>query len=241
MREERAPHEGDDMRSESAPRLREGFSKTRKSAKTRAEIVAAARDIVAQRGSTEFQMAELSDRCGISKGALYYYFPDRGAIVAEVLADEVARFEGRLDAAARDAASAHDALRALCREFASCLRDGGPLALALASNLNGLVPSVGSDIEGWVQRFTAIIRRQIVCAQQEGSIRAEVRPELAAAGVCGMFIVGSLTLAHQPAGTGPYDGRRPHDGGSHADADVEATVGELFDYAVRGLAAGAAL
>lgn len=217
---------------EKTPRLREGFSKTRKSAKTRATILATASDLIAQKGSTDFQMAELSERCGISKGALYYYFPDRDAIVGEVFADEVSRFERRLVAATEEAKNAHDALQALCREFASCLKDGGPLALALASDLGGLAPSVGSDIEGWVERFTALIRGQILRAQVEGTIRAEVNPGLAAAGICGMFIVGSLTLVHTPQQAGVGAG----DGAHKPAADVETTVRELFDYAVRGIA-----
>ena len=57
-------------------------SKTRKSARTRARILEAAARLVSERAGVDFQMAEIAERCDMSKGALYYYFRDRDAILA---------------------------------------------------------------------------------------------------------------------------------------------------------------
>ena len=58
---------------------------TPKSAATREKIMAAATSLMAERGSADFQMAEVSARCGMSKGSLYYYFSDRAELVRAVL------------------------------------------------------------------------------------------------------------------------------------------------------------
>ena len=66
-----------------ATRLRSG-AKTRKSAATREKIMAAATELMVERGNTDFQMSEVSARCQMSKGALYYYFADKGALVQAI-------------------------------------------------------------------------------------------------------------------------------------------------------------
>lgn len=72
-----------DCRGRGATRLRSG-AKTRKSAATREKIMTAATELMVERGNTDFQMSEVSARCQMSKGALYYYFADKGALVQAI-------------------------------------------------------------------------------------------------------------------------------------------------------------
>ena len=70
---------------------------SRKSQATRARIMQTATDFISERGSTDFQMNEISDRCNLSKGALYYYFIDKAdlmdAIFDQVIGDLVEQVE----------------------------------------------------------------------------------------------------------------------------------------------------
>jgi AcrR family transcriptional regulator len=44
-------------------------------------MLAAASDLIAQKGSDAMRMAEVAERAGVSIGSLYQYFPDKAAII----------------------------------------------------------------------------------------------------------------------------------------------------------------
>ena len=58
--------------------------KTRKSAKTRGRIMEAASRLMVERHGMHFNMSEVSERCRMSKGSLYYYFQDKDDLVEEI-------------------------------------------------------------------------------------------------------------------------------------------------------------
>ena len=87
---------------------------TPKSAVTREKIMAAAAELMVERGGTDFQMMEVSARCEMSKGSLYYYFADKGELVRAVLDRSV---EALVDAVERVVAQAPSA--AACEDCRS--------------------------------------------------------------------------------------------------------------------------
>src|SRR5690554_50966 len=44
-------------------------------------MLAAARDVIAERGSDAMKMGEVAERAGVSIGSLYQFFPDKSAII----------------------------------------------------------------------------------------------------------------------------------------------------------------
>ena len=56
-------------------------ARTKKSAATRKRIMHETTKLMLARGNTNFKMSEISDRARLSKGALYYYFSDREALL----------------------------------------------------------------------------------------------------------------------------------------------------------------
>lgn len=170
-------------------------SKTRKSAATRECIMTAASELMAEHGSTDFQMSEVSDRCRMSKGALYYYFADRDELVHaifEVASDELV---SSIERVVSEAPTARDALSGLCAELAQRLRTGSPLALALTRELTesgeGTLPLSNSHF----LRTVRILAAQIERAKTEGIVRQDVNSELAATFAAGGFLVTSLVSA----------------------------------------------
>ncbi len=62
-------------------------------------IVAAAEDVVAERGYDGTSTNRVATRAGISPGSLYQYFPDKDALITEVLDRYVDALEARISAA----------------------------------------------------------------------------------------------------------------------------------------------
>lgn len=170
-------------------------SKTRKSAATRERIMTAASELMAEHGSTDFQMSEVSDRCRMSKGALYYYFADRDELVHaifEVASDELV---SSIERVVSEAPTARDALSGLCAELAQRLRTGSPLALALTRELTESGEGTLLLSNSHFLRTVRILAAQIERAKTEGIVRQDVNSELAATFAAGGFLVTSLVSA----------------------------------------------
>lgn len=163
----------------------EPTARTDKGARTREKIMAAAAALMTERGGADFQMAEVSERCGMSKGSLYYYFSDRGALVRAVLDRAVDELVAEVERVVATAPSAADSIRGLMGALASATRPGGPLMLAVAGAGSGAAPVEGPRLA----RIVDVLEAQLERAKGEGLVRPGVNARLAAAAVAGAFLV----------------------------------------------------
>ena len=107
--EERVAREKERLRS---------TTKTRKSAETRKRIMNITTQLMVERGNTAFRMSEISRRCGMSKGALYYYFSDKEDLVRTIFEGSVDDLVAGVDAVAASADTPEEALLGISGEFA---------------------------------------------------------------------------------------------------------------------------
>lgn len=175
------------MTHEPCPRAQRGGveTRTRKSAETREKIMASAARLMEERGGAGFQMAEVSERCGMSKASLYYYFSDRGELVRAVLDRAVDELVAEVERVVATAPSAADSIRGLMGALADATRPGGPLALAVAASGAGPAPVEGPRLA----RIVDVLEAQLERAKGEGFVRPGVNARLAAAAVAGAFLV----------------------------------------------------
>ena len=193
-------------------------AKTRKSAETRRRIMEKASELMVERGNTAFQMSEISRRCGMSKGALYYYFADKEDLLRAIYDDEIGALVRSIDAAIKEADTAEEALRGACGVYADCVRREGPLAMALVRELVLARESgEGSEGAGALHHIVSAVAEQIERAKNEGVIRSNVDVHLAAVSVCGAFAFTAMS-ASDP----------------HGNIDGNTFEEDLFDLIVRG-------
>ncbi|MCR8907607.1 TetR/AcrR family transcriptional regulator [Thermophilibacter sp. ET337] len=184
---------------------------TPKSAATREKIMAATAELMVERGGTDFQMAEVTSRCGMSKGALYYYFPDKAELVRAVLDRAVEGLVAEVERVVATAPSAGESIQGLMGALCEATRPGGPLMLAMAGAGVGATPVEGLRLE----RIVDVLEAQLERAKGEGLARPEVNARLAAAAVAGAFLVFERV-------------------------DVRATAADVLDLALRGVGTDAA-
>lgn len=162
--------------------------RTRKSAATRERIMEAASQVMVERGAADFQMSEVADRCGLSKGSLYYYFSDRGELVRAVVDHAVDDLVDEVEGIVASAPSAVESIMGLARALADAVHPGGPLVLALARQASGAGGAGGVE-ESRLERVVSILTAQFERAKGEGLMRPEVSSRLCAAAVAGAFLV----------------------------------------------------
>ncbi len=162
-------------------------TKTRKSAATREKIMVAATELMIEHNGTDFQMSEVSARCKMSKGSLYYYFADKDALVQAIFDREVDALVSRIESVVADAPSSMVSISGLAKVLATSMRPRSPLALAVTRELISAKKAVLPTVEGKLARLINIFAAQIDRAKAEGLARAEVNSRLGAISIAGAF------------------------------------------------------
>ncbi len=106
-RRETPPAGDDDSRTARRERRRE---------RSREEILEAARRVLLRRGVAGATLDAVAKEVGVSKAALYYYFPSKDALFFELVFGSMERHANAVHDAAERAADGGDALRAIVRE-----------------------------------------------------------------------------------------------------------------------------
>ena len=203
------------------PHLLGQNTKTRKSAQTRERILMAANDLIVLRGSTDFQMSEVATRCDMSKGALYYYFPDKDAIVEEIFSRSIDEFVKELEEAISSSDSAHEALERLCSMFGSSVNQGGTLVAAMASDLVQVGSAVLPEMGERFMRIAHLVEGQLDRAKTEGVVREDIDSGFVASCICGAFLSAAVV-----------------DVGKDGDAfDSDKFTNNLMNFVVNGVGA----
>ena len=170
-------------------------SKTRKSRATRERIMTAASELMVERGNTDFQMSEVSARCHMSKGALYYYFSDKDELVEAVFEASGDELVSAIEEAVSQAASAREALEGLFSELARRMRTRSPLVLALTVELSSMGGELFSAVSGQLSRIVRIIGELLERGKGEGFVRQDVDTSLAAVYLCGGLVGTTVASA----------------------------------------------
>ena len=171
--------------------------KTKKSTLTRQRIMDAASKLIIERHSVLFQMIEVADACGMSKGSLYYYFRDRDELIAAVFDESVNELVTQMENAVAQAKTARDALHGLYEAAAQRLRQGSVLSLAMTHELAGAGEGNGEDMTLRLSRVAEVIAAQLERAKAEGIVRADIDSTAAAVFVTGGFIATAILVAQQ--------------------------------------------
>lgn len=169
-------------------------AKTRKSADTRRRIMDVAAQIMLEQGNTAFQMSEISRRCNMSKGALYYYFSDKDDLVRAVFEDATDDLLAAIDSAVERVEMPEDALLAVCQEFAVRAAEGHLVPIAIVTEL---VQSREGTMARENMRTLHIIQtveKLLEKAKETGAIRQEIDSRLTACAICGAFTFGALSM-----------------------------------------------
>ncbi len=177
-----------------APSARRASPRPRADAlRNRERIITAAREMLVEHGP-QVPLDEIARRAGVGNATLYRNFPDRDALVREVLCSVMDR---TAEAAKCALAETGDAFAALER-FAHA---------AAEERISALCPMVSStfdrnhpDLEAARERVEALIAEVMDRAKAAGQLRTDV-------GV-GDLMVAAAQLSRPPAGTACFDADR---------------------------------
>ncbi|QDL94469.1 TetR family transcriptional regulator (plasmid) [Paroceanicella profunda] len=174
-------------------------------ARTRADILAAAHNLFAEKGFEHTSLEAVAEAAGVTRGAVYWYFANKAAILDAILERECAPIEDLVSAISDESIDAP--LQALARvtseTFGRIERDDHKRCIyAIFRQMSG--PGVdgarqGPDLSGHARQFRRQLETVFAYAQRLGQLNPSWTPELAALGFNAM-VTGMLEEWSQEAG-----------------------------------------
>ena len=178
---------------------------SRKSQATRARIMQTATDFISERGSTDFQMNEISDRCNLSKGALYYYFIDKADLMDAIFDQVIGDLVEQVEEAVSTAHTPLETIAGIVKTLVKCIRSERPLVFAMVEEL--FLPE-GFDLTTSGRRFSRVLELlelHLEDARREGLLKESLNSHLTAHAIAGACIYNALAFVEG------YDYGKPTD------------------------------
>jgi len=178
------------MTAQAAPRRgRPGYD--------RAEVLRIAVELFNQQGYDATSVADLAQRLGLSKSALYHHFDSKEQLLSLALDDALNGLESALETALAEGGGVADTLTRLIRGAILVLTEQQP-QVTLLLRLRGNSPVETAALErrrSFDQKVMALVRQ----AQSEGVLRGDIDAGIATRLVFGM--VNSIAEWYRPAGS----------------------------------------
>ncbi|QLL06901.1 TetR/AcrR family transcriptional regulator [Mycobacterium vicinigordonae] len=186
-REPRAPQES--ARSEGDDT---GSRLTRKGLATRARIVAAAADLMFERGVANASIEDVRSSAGVSGSQITHYFRDKRALTRQVIAtrrNDVRTFHTRQQFGTLDSLDAVAAWADAClNDVDTVYRRGGCVYGSLAGELIDADDEIHRDLSAGYDEWIELFRTGLVAMRRRGELRADADPR---------HLAVSLVAAHQ--------------------------------------------
>jgi AcrR family transcriptional regulator len=159
--------------------------------RNRERILAAARELFAG-GPPEVQMDELAQRAGVGVGTLYRHFPDKEALMGELVRERFELFNERLQVAVADAPSrAADALIEALRANAGGLAQDAATRFAFMSGGERVFAHAEAEAGEFLRLCEILVRR----ARRSGGLAPGFRAEDIPMLMCGVCATAEV---HKP-------------------------------------------
>ena len=163
---------------------------TDRGGETRRRILEVAAEAFADRGYAGTSLSEVLKASGVTKGGFYFHFPSKEALALATLRHKQEQWAGAVMASVLQHPGAIDQLEAMVEALCdlheqdrSC-RAISRLCTELGDEHPELRPQLGTQLTTWMDMVAAVVRK----GQDEGVIRPEVEPAVAAEIAVGSFI-----------------------------------------------------
>jgi TetR/AcrR family fatty acid metabolism transcriptional regulator len=179
---------------------------TRRSARTRERIIAAATEVFARRGVHGTRVADIAERAGIAYGLVYHHFRNKEEILSAIFSERWAQYVAYLEEVARAPAPFRERMRRLIHFWVETYRQDNDLMTVMINEITRSYEFLEShDIAAVLVAFDPI-ERIILEGRANGEVRADLDARLATYVVLGVaemvltgYVIGTLPRADAQA------------------------------------------
>ena len=166
---------------------------TRRSARTRERIVAAATEVFARRGFHGARVADIAEAAGMAYGLVYHHFRNKEEILAAIFAERWGDYVDYLTELGRNPAPFRERIARLVHFWVETYRSEPHLMTVMINEISRSYEFLDSHDLGTVLVTFDAIEGLLVEARDRGEVRAELDPRLisyAIIGVAEMVLTG---------------------------------------------------
>jgi TetR/AcrR family acrAB operon transcriptional repressor len=159
-------------------------------------------DCFARYGFQATSIDRIAKAAGLTKGALYYHFKDKEALLFAAVTNRVGQFERRVVtdlAAVPDPATALREVARVCLDHATKSNHRRMIVTLMVEAID-TNPRLAAEFRAMMHGFRAFLRRVVERGQRSGQFRADVDAEIAAEVYAGA-IMGAEIQYYQDPGT----------------------------------------
>jgi len=155
----------------------------RSRAQTRARLLAAGRELLAERGLHGVTTHEVAARASVAAGTFYLHFRDKRELLRVIAAETIALLRERLDRATRSARGTREGVPAFCEALVAFAEEHRERVRILFSR-DGDAAAVEADVLSELAASLAEARRQRIAA---GEMPAGLDPDVLSQALVGML------------------------------------------------------
>ena len=173
-----------------------------RTAKTRAALLAAARELFTEKGFAGTGREEIAERAGVTRGALYHHFSSKADVASAVVDELEAELVDRVVAAARTGTGSFDQIQRSCRAYLDACTEPAVVRILLtdAPAVFGMAELRNRSVDTCVRLLSTALTN----AAREG-IDVPGPPDVAAHLLLGMLNEAAMLVGAAPDPTAARD------------------------------------
>lgn len=164
----------------------------------RERILDAAADLFARCGYENSSIADLAAALGVSKAAIYHYYPTKRAIYDAIILDVLAGLTASVSEAVSDATSAPERLRAFMIAHARYFESHHPQFVTMLIGYSGMDGGDRKDASRLRDEYEQLLRTVIAEGMGQGEFRSL---DVAAAGRAVLSMLNWMARWYRPGGS----------------------------------------
>lgn len=171
----------------------------RKGARSQKELLDISIDCFARYGYQGTSVDRIAKTAGVTKGAIYYHFKDKEALLAAAVANRVAAFESRVQHAVKGA-RCPEALRRVATVCIDHAQSGDHPRFAITLMVESIETNadISAQLREMMRRFRAFMRNLIQAGQERGEIRPDADAVAAAAAFNSIILGAEIQFYQDP-------------------------------------------
>jgi AcrR family transcriptional regulator len=150
----------------------------------RAEILKAAREVLAEKGLDAAKVSEIVARAGVAQGTFYLYFPSKTSVVLALVEEMSQRNMEAIQEAIAGASSLYEVVDLGVRASFAEMARNADIARVLRSRIG--LTEIYSECEKYFEPLHHLVADMLRAGMERGEVDPDVNPELSARLVSGV-------------------------------------------------------
>jgi len=168
-----------------------------------ANVIAAAIEVMSEKGYPATSIQEVADRVGVLKGSLYHYFPSKEELLVQILNESHQQNNDIMEAVQNLGLSAFEELLAYLRESARWYLANIDRANIFFSETKHLTGTRLEEAREYGRAYERYVQGLIRTAQNDGDIRDDIDDRLISRSVLGS--INSVRFWPSRSGSQPFE------------------------------------